>query len=379
MRKPYGDVMSVAVLAAGLLVAGRALAGSLDPTNAPADPGSAMYTLGDIYHRLDSGAPGAKRAGGFVDPTNAPGGTGYSLDAIMAKAPATNENAATSGDVLSGKAYWSQKSGEWGPQTGTIETRTLSPANDTVAAGYYAATNLAAVDTDLATANIKSGANLFGVTGTPEVVDTASGDAVAGDVKSGKKAWVDGAEVTGMIPTLTLSDASTVVNAGYYATTNLAQVDTDLATANIKAGMTVFGITGTPAVVDTSSGDAVAGDMLLGKTAYVNGSEITGNVPAGVNLNGADGSLAITISNGLYSGSKTATAGDTDLVTGNIRSGANIFGVAGDVNVVDTSSGDAVASDVKAGKTAFVGGAEVTGTIPTRTLSVANDTVAEGY
>ena len=49
--------------------------------------------------------------------------------------------------------------------TGTLVTRTLSAANDTVAAGYYAATTLSAVDADLVVANIKSGVTIFGLAG----------------------------------------------------------------------------------------------------------------------------------------------------------------------------------------------------------------------
>ena len=50
--------------------------------------------------------------------------------------------------------------------TGGISTRTLSPANDTVEAGYYEATTLSAVDSDLAAANIVSGKTIFGVAGS---------------------------------------------------------------------------------------------------------------------------------------------------------------------------------------------------------------------
>lgn len=50
--------------------------------------------------------------------------------------------------------------------TGTIATRTLSAANETVAAGYYAATTLSAVDADLAAANIVSGKTIFGFAGS---------------------------------------------------------------------------------------------------------------------------------------------------------------------------------------------------------------------
>jgi hypothetical protein len=42
-----------------------------------------------------------------------------------------------------------------------------------------------------------------------------------------------------------LSATTTVVNAGYYATTNLTQVDTDLKAENIATNVTIFGIAGT--------------------------------------------------------------------------------------------------------------------------------------
>lgn len=40
-------------------------------------------------------------------------------------------------------------------------------------------------------------------------VDTDSGDAAAGDIRSGKKAWVDGAEVTGSMTEKTRTTALT--------------------------------------------------------------------------------------------------------------------------------------------------------------------------
>ena len=68
-------------------------------------------------------------------------------------------------DVLSGKTF--SKTGAYG-LTGTMPIQTLSAANDTVAAGYYGATTLNAVDPDLAPAHIKKSVNIFGVTGTYE-------------------------------------------------------------------------------------------------------------------------------------------------------------------------------------------------------------------
>ncbi len=98
-------------------------------------------------------------------------------------------------DVMSGKTFSSALLND---ATGTLATRTLSAANDTVTAGYYAATTLHAVDADLATGNIKAGITIFGIAGTTSVVDTASGDAVAADIATGKKAWVNGVEITGV-------------------------------------------------------------------------------------------------------------------------------------------------------------------------------------
>ena len=51
--------------------------------------------------------------------------------------------------------------------------------------------------------------------------------------------------VTGAIPTRTLSSNTPVVDAGYYATTNLTEVDTDLVTNNIRVDVAIFGVTGT--------------------------------------------------------------------------------------------------------------------------------------
>ena len=159
-------------------------------------------------------------------------------------------------------------------------------------------------------------------------------DATADDVLSGKtfisRAGGSGESmVTGSIATQTLLPASETVAAGYYAATTLSAVDADLATANIKSGITIFGIAGKPEVVDTSSGDAVSGEILSGKKAWVDGAEVTGNVAAGANFEGGDGLKTFTIPDGLYSGSKTATAIDKNLVTDNIRDTVTIFGVLG--------------------------------------------------
>ena len=192
-----------------LTLAFVAVAGDTDSPAAPSNPASAMYHLEDIYNRLDTGAAGAKRAGAFEEPTagdfaaGAPGDSGPTLDDVMGAAPAANGNAATAGDVLSGKVFWGLDAGAWGQQTGTVPAGNALTGADgsltiTITNGLYTGLETAtAQDSDLTSGNIRSGANIFGVAGDSNVVNTSSGDATAGDIATGKKAWVDGAEITG--------------------------------------------------------------------------------------------------------------------------------------------------------------------------------------
>jgi hypothetical protein len=64
------------------------LAGSLDSPAAPTDASSAMYTLEDIYNRLDTGATAVAPTGGFTEPVSGPGATGHTLTEVYQKADA---------------------------------------------------------------------------------------------------------------------------------------------------------------------------------------------------------------------------------------------------------------------------------------------------
>jgi len=174
-----------------------ALAGNLNPPGGPTHPASAMYNIQDICDRLDTGAVGSKQT--FTEPTSGPADSSRcTLNDIMNKSPAVDDShGATAIDVLSGKVFWELNSGHWGQQTGTLTIQV--PTNTTVnqPAGNYQAFDLSTVDTDLVSGNLKSGITLFGVPGDSNIVDTSSGDAVASDILTGKKAWVYGIEVIG--------------------------------------------------------------------------------------------------------------------------------------------------------------------------------------
>jgi hypothetical protein len=103
-----------------LAAAGIVMAGSLNPGSGPGDAGSQMFTLQQIYDRLDIGAAGSKMTA-FTEPASGPGsGTMRTLDEVMGKAPAVDDaNGATAADVVSGRKFWGLTSGAWGLQTGT--------------------------------------------------------------------------------------------------------------------------------------------------------------------------------------------------------------------------------------------------------------------
>jgi len=102
---------------------------SLDSPAALTNGGSAMYTVQDIYNRLDQGTPGSKRTTSFIEPSTGPGATGNDLNDIMKKAPSIDDtNGATASDVANGKTYWGLKSGgDWGLKTGSSSTQTSIP------------------------------------------------------------------------------------------------------------------------------------------------------------------------------------------------------------------------------------------------------------
>lgn len=109
-------------------------------------------------------------------------------------------------------------------------------------------------------------------------------------------------------------------------------------TAHAKSGAP---ITGT-CTFDADTGDATAtrGEILLNKTAYVNGSKLTGSMPNnGSNNITVTGTTGTTIPAGYYDGSGKAqidATSSTNLIANNIRQGVTILGVEGTLSGEDT-------------------------------------------
>lgn len=107
--------------------------------------------------------------------------------------------------------------------------------------------------------------------GNAKFVDTDSGDASAGDIRSGKKAWVDGQEITGSKP---VKSASDVTVSGKNVTIPVGIYD-EAVTKSVADGS----ITPTATVTGEEIGDAVTDyeiDVTPGATVgagYVSGNK----------------------------------------------------------------------------------------------------------
>lgn len=126
-----------------------------------------------------------------------------------------------------------------------------STVNQTIPEGIFdSGGGVVEGDVDLVSANIKSGKTIFGIAGNSNVVDTSAGDVIAGNILSEKKAYADGNLITGTIPskagqTYTPGTSQQQINSGQYLSGNqIIDGDVDLVATNIKAGISIFGVTG---------------------------------------------------------------------------------------------------------------------------------------
>lgn len=294
--------------------------------------------------------------------------SGVNVFGVVGIAPVVNTASATAAasDILSLKTAFVKGS----QVTGNLSTQTFTNINSNMAAGYYATTNLTTVEANLIAANLKSGANVFGVLGTSTVLETSGANAQATDLLNSKTAYVVGNLITGSISNKTLTSHTPVFATGNYATANLQLIDTDLVATNLSAGTNIFGVLGSAS--NTTSGNASTVVILAGAKAWVAGNELTG-ILASPTLSPA----TVVFSSGNYSANLAVV--DTDLNTANLASGTNIFGVMGNSTVVNTSVATATAAGLKSGKTAFVQGSQITGTLPNQTLSSTSPVVAAGF
>lgn len=132
---------------------------------------------------------------------------------------------------------------------------------------------------------------------------------------------------------------------------------------------------GTAKFYDPSDGTATADNILSGKTAYIGGGKVTGQMDNNGTLNASistrDSSVEIPV--GYLDGGSVGISSTekAKIISGNIRSGVTILGISGSSTVVDTSiaSGGAATGQILSGYSAYVNGSLVSGSAVMPTIS----------
>lgn len=257
---------------------------------------------------------------------------------------------------------------------------------------------------DLTADKLKKGETILGIEGTVEEgIDTSDATATEDDILFGKTAYIDGAEVTGKIPTYdygldsgavevnNITDDSSMgvlnaivnINSCAYENGVFVEPETDMPTSiaysqlvpeigltadKIVAGETILGVEGTAEGIDTSDATATENDIVAGKTAYVNGEKLSGNIyvpNASSGYTYADSVVVREASNDRVEFLGTAGIYDDVLIKRGLD--IHLFASREDVLEIvgeDTADATAVADDLAMGKTAYAKGRKLIGTIP---------------
>lgn len=174
---------------------------------------------------------------------------------------------------------------------------------------------------------------------------TADATATSDDIMPGKTAYANGQKITGSMIANTgdiqLSNPS-IINSrlqsptipdGLYKNATVS-FGHNLYPEFIKTGIDIYGVRGTY----TNDANAVASDILSGKTAYARGNKITGNISTysgdrSISAPTISGNNLITptISNGYYNNARLSFP-KGNLSPENIKKGVNIFGVTGSMD-----------------------------------------------
>ena len=187
---------------------------------------------------------------------------------------------------------------------------------------------------------------------TSKGIDTSDATAEANTILSGYSAYVKGQKITGNIP---LKDATIYtpsinnqeITSGQYLSGNQTILgDVNLTSSNIKNGVTIFGVEGTMQEgIDTSDANATATDLLLNKTAYVNGEKITGIIESLEATEYVPTTTNQIINSGQYISKDQTILGDANLISENIKSGITIFNITGSYTGSSSSTNEVILLD----------------------------------
>ena len=227
------------------------------------------------------------------------------------------------------------------------ETKTITPTTSqqviTPSTGKNAITEVtveavtSAIDANIVQGNIKAGVTILGVTGNVEP-----------DKPDQTKSCTPTTSQQVIEPDTGYELASVTV-AGV-----TSAIDANITAGNIKSGTTILGVTGNYSGIDTSDANATASDILTGKSGYVNGVKINGDV---TDLKGSSHSIPFkTIDGSSGTISYNSSTHSFNMAPGNTLSGnAMVNGNTNFIiNVAETPVATAIgltASEVAQGQT----------------------------
>lgn len=171
------------------------------------------------------------------------------------------------------------------------------------------------------------------------------GDAVDENIFTGKKAWVAGRQITGNMPNNANWSQNNILAGSSYTIPKGYHDGTGTIIAETLANQTVA--------------DAINHELLINKTAWVNGVKITGDMPdeTGWHLTNIPAGSSYTIPKGYHDGTKSVTA----------------------ATLASQTVGDAVAENIINNKVAWVNGVQVTGNMPVFTDSSVTLLAGDSY
>ena len=177
--------------------------------------------------------------------------------------------------------------------------------------------------------------------------------------------------------TIIPSTSDQIIDAGQYlAGAQTIKGDSNLVAANIKSGVSIFGVAGTLETgTDTSDATAAASDILSGKTAYVADGRVTGTLDTATRLiyapSGSDDGDAsvseVSYTPAVGSGYKKIRVKAPFATSASGKKVVDASSVELDIEISGSAFGNAVAANVLSGKTFTASpGLKVSGTMASK-------------